>query len=70
MRRWLVLVAILVVMGGVLGRVFWRSWRGRDVVLITLGTGRVVAAVYATGRVDCEDRATLRARCSSGRVSR
>ena len=65
MRRWLVLVAILVVMGGVLGRVFWRSWRGRDVVLITLGTGRVVAAVYATGRGDCEDRATLRARVAA-----
>jgi RND family efflux transporter MFP subunit len=58
-------VAILVVMGGVLGRVAWQSWRGRDVTLATVGTGRVVAAVYATGRVDCDDRATLRARVAA-----
>jgi len=65
MRRWLVLVAILLVMGGVLGRVLWRSWRGREVTLETIGSGRVVAAVYATGRVDCDDRATLRARVAA-----
>ncbi len=65
MRRWLVLVAILAVMGGVLGRVFWRSWRGREVTLATIGTGRVVAAVYATGRVDCDQRATMRARVAA-----
>jgi len=65
MRRWLVLVAILVVMGGVLGRVFWRTWRGRDATVATIGTGRVVAAVYATGRVDCDQRATLRARVAA-----
>ena len=62
MRRWLVLAAILAVMGSVLGRVVWRSWRGREVTLATIGTGRIVAAVYATGRVDCDERATLRAR--------
>ncbi len=65
MRRWLVLIAILAVMGGVLGRVVWRSWRGREVTLATIGTGRVVAAVYATGRIDCDDRATLRARVAA-----
>ena len=65
MRRWLVLIAILMVMGGVLGRVLWVSWRGRDVTLATVGTGRIVAAVYATGRVDCDDRATLRARVAA-----
>ena len=65
MRRWLVLGAILVVMGGVIGRVAWRSWRGRGVTTATVGTGRVVAAVYATGRVDCDDRATLRARVAA-----
>jgi len=65
MRRWLVLVAILAVMGGVLGRVFWRAWRGREVTVATIGTGRVVAAVYATGRVDCDRRATLRARVAA-----
>ncbi len=65
MRRWLVLVVIVAVMGGVLGRVVWRTWRGREVAVATLGTGRVVAAVYATGRVDCDQRATLRARVAA-----
>ena len=65
MRRWLVLGAILVVMGGVIGRVAWQSWRGRGVTIATVGAGRVVAAVYATGRVDCDDRATLRARVAA-----
>ncbi len=65
MRRWLVLAAIVAVMAVVVGRVLWRSWRGREVTLATIGTGRVVAAVYATGRVDCDERATLRARVAA-----
>jgi RND family efflux transporter MFP subunit len=65
MRRWLVLVAIVLVMGGVLGRVLWRTWRGREVSLATVGSGRVVTAVYATGRVDSDQRATLRARVAA-----
>ncbi|HVN75253.1 MAG TPA: efflux RND transporter periplasmic adaptor subunit [Thermoanaerobaculaceae bacterium] len=65
MRRWLVLLGIVAIMGGVLGRVLWRSWRGHEVTLAAIGTGRVVAAVYATGRVDCDDRATLRARVAA-----
>ncbi len=65
MRRWLVLIVIAAVMGGVLGRAAWRSWRGREVTVAAIGTGRVVAAVYATGRVDCDDRATLRARVAA-----
>lgn len=62
MRRWLVLVVLVLVMGAVLGRVLWKSWRGREVSLATIGSGRVVTAVYATGRVDSDQRATLRAR--------
>ncbi len=65
MRRWLVLAALLLVMGGVLGQMVWRSWRGREVTLATVGSGRVVTAVYATGRVDSDQRATLRARVAS-----
>jgi RND family efflux transporter MFP subunit len=65
MRRWLVLVALVLVMGGVLGRVLWRSWRGRDVTLVSVGSGRVVTAVYATGRVDSDQRATMRARVAA-----
>jgi HlyD family secretion protein len=65
MRRWLVLAALLLVMGGVLGRMVWRSWRGREVTLTTIGSGRVVTAVYATGHVDSDQRATLRARVAS-----
>jgi RND family efflux transporter MFP subunit len=62
MRRWLVLVVLVLVMGAVLGRVLWRSWRGQVVAVTTIGSGRVVTAVYATGRVDSDQRATLRAR--------
>jgi membrane fusion protein (multidrug efflux system) len=65
MRRWLVLVALVVVMGGVLGRVIWTTWRGKDVKLVAVRTGRVVTAVYATGRVDSDQRATLRARVAA-----
>jgi membrane fusion protein, multidrug efflux system len=65
MRRWLVLVALVAVMGGVLGRVLWRSWRGTTVAVVAAETGRVVTAVYATGRVDSDQRATLRARVAA-----
>jgi RND family efflux transporter MFP subunit len=65
MRRWLVLVAIVLVMGGVLGRLVWKAWRGRDVTLASVESGRVVTAVYATGRVDSDQRATLRARVAA-----
>jgi membrane fusion protein (multidrug efflux system) len=65
MRRWLVLVAIVLVMGGVLGRLVWKGWRGREVSLATVESGRVVTAVYATGRVDSDQRATLRARVAA-----
>ncbi len=65
MRRWLVLVALVVVMGGALGRVLWRSWRGKAVSLVAVSSGRVVTAVYATGRVDSDQRATLRARVAA-----
>lgn len=65
MRRWLVLVALVLVMGGVLGRVLWRSWRGREITLVSVASGRVVTAVYATGRVDSDRRATMRARVAA-----
>jgi RND family efflux transporter MFP subunit len=65
MRRWLVLGGILVVMAGVLGRVLWRSWRGREVRVAAVAAGRIVAAVYATGHVDSDQRATLRARVAA-----
>lgn len=65
MRRWLVLVAVVVVMGGVLGRVLWSSWKGKTVAVVAAETGRVVTAVYATGRVDSDQRATLRARVAA-----
>ena len=65
MRRWLVLVGLVLVIGAVLGRVLWRSWRGREVTLVSVGSGRVVTAVYATGRVDSDQRATLRARVAA-----
>src|SRR5512136_238310 len=65
MRRWLVLVVLVLVMSAVLGKVLWKSWRGREVSLATIESGRVVTAVYATGRVDSDQRATLRARVAA-----
>jgi RND family efflux transporter MFP subunit len=65
MRRWLVLAALVAVMGGVLGRVLWSSWKGKTVAVVAVETGRVVTAVYATGRVDSDQRATLRARVAA-----
>lgn len=62
MRRWMVLLGIVLVAGGVLARVLWRAQRGIDVSVAALKRGRVVEAVYATGRVDSERRATVRAR--------
>lgn len=62
MRRWMVLLGIVLVAGVVLGRVWWRAHRGLEVVVVALHRGRVVEAVYATGRVDSERRATARAR--------
>jgi RND family efflux transporter MFP subunit len=65
MRRWLVLFFLLVLAGAVIGRVVWRGMRGTDVSLAEIGVGRVVAAVYATGRVDTDQRATVRARVAA-----
>src|SRR5512136_429132 len=65
MRRWLVLVVLVLVMGAVLGRVLWKSWRGREITLVSVASGRVVTAVYATGRVDSDRRATMRARVAA-----
>jgi RND family efflux transporter MFP subunit len=65
MRRWMVLAAIALVMAGVLGHLLWKRYRGREVNAVAVGRGRVVAAVYATGRVDSDQRATLRARVAA-----
>ena len=65
MRRWMVLLVLLALGGFVLGRVVWRGVRGADVTVAEIGVGRVVAAVYATGRVDTDQRATVRARVAA-----
>lgn len=62
MKRWMVVLGIVLVAGGVIGRVWRQSRLGPEVSLAELGRGRVVEAVYATGRVDSERRATVRAR--------
>ena len=65
MRRWMVLIVLLALAGAVLGRVVWRGIRGIDVGVVAASVGRVVAAVYATGRVDTDQRATVRARLAA-----
>lgn len=65
MRRWMVLLIIVAAALWVLGRLAVRQWRGVEVREATVATGRVVAAVYATGRVDTDRRATLRARVTA-----
>ncbi len=65
MKRWMVLLFLLALAGAVLGRVVWRGVRGVDVGLVEVNVGRVVAAVYATGRVDTDQRATVRARVAA-----
>ncbi len=61
----MVLLAIVAVAGWVLGRMAWRWWQGVEVTEVEAEVGRVVAAVYATGRVDTDRRATLRARVTA-----
>lgn len=65
MRRWMVFFLLVALAGAVLGRVVWRDLRGMDVTLVDVGVGRVVAAVYATGRVDTDQRATVRSRVAA-----
>lgn len=65
MRRWLILFLLVGAAATVIGRMMWRSWRGTEVSLVAVERGRVVAAVYATGRVDTDERAVLRARVAS-----
>lgn len=64
MRRWLVLLLILAALAGVGGRVVWKRLRGVEATLVTVARGRVVEAIYATGRLDTDQRATVRARRS------
>lgn len=62
MRRWFVWAFLGLVMVVILGRFFWQRWRGVAVVLTAVEAGRVVEAVYATGWVDSDQRAIVRAR--------
>lgn len=65
MKRWIVLGVILIAMGAVLANLYRERWRGTEVGLATVAEGRVVAAVYATGRVDTDRRTTVRARVTA-----
>lgn len=65
MKRWIVLGIILVAMGAVLGNLWRARLRGTEVALAPVTAGRVVSAVYATGRVDTDRRATVRARIAA-----
>lgn len=65
MKRWIVLGIILIAMGAVLGNLWLARQRGAEVTLAPVTTGRVVSAVYATGRVDTDRRATVRARITA-----
>ncbi len=69
MRRWLVLLLILAALGSVVGRVVWQRLRGVEVSVVAVTRGRVVEAVYATGRLDTDQRATVRARRSGPLVA-
>ncbi len=62
MKRFVVVVLLLLAMGAVLGRVYWSRARGPEVTLGEVTRGRVVEAVYATGRIDSDRRTTVRAR--------
>ena len=66
MKRWIVLGIILI---GDRARCWEtsgvRGMRGTEVTLAPVTTGRVVSAVYATGRVDTDRRATVRARITA-----
>lgn len=61
----MVLLGLLLVAGAVLGRLGLRAWQGQAVGLAEVTRGRVVSAVYATGRVDTDSRATVRARVAA-----
>lgn len=62
MRRWVVLLLILAGLASALGRLAWQRVRGVDVSVVEVARGSVVEAVYATGRLDTDRRATVRAR--------
>jgi RND family efflux transporter MFP subunit len=62
MRRWFVVAIFLIAIGFVFGRSLWQRARGVEVSLVPATRGRLVEAVYATGRVESDQRATVRAR--------
>ncbi|MGC8917560.1 MAG: efflux RND transporter periplasmic adaptor subunit [Thermoanaerobaculum sp.] len=65
MRRGVVWVVIAATLGAVFGRFFWEKVRGVEVEWEEVRQGRVVEAVYATARVDSDQRAVVRARVSA-----
>lgn len=65
MRRGLVLAVIVVSLGVFVARLFWAKLRGVEVELAEVTRGRVVEAVYATARVDSDQRAVVRARVAA-----
>lgn len=62
MKRWPVWLLLLTITAVVFANLFWTRWRGRPVELTRVTKGRLVEAIYATGRVDTDSRATVRAR--------
>lgn len=62
MKRSLVWILLLSITGVVFGNFLRDRWRGQPVELTRVSKGRLVEAIYATGRVDTDRRATVRAR--------
>ncbi len=65
MRRGFVLVILLLAFGFVTARLLTLRMARPAVTLVPVTRGTVVEAVYATGRVDCDQRATVRARLAA-----
>lgn len=61
------MVLLILVVGavGAVGRVAWQRARGVEVEMVRVERGRVVEAVYATGRLDTDRRATVRSRLAA-----
>jgi RND family efflux transporter MFP subunit len=62
MRKWAILGFLILVTVVLFARFFWASWRGEEVALSPVTKGKVVEAIYATGKIDTDLRATVRAR--------
>lgn len=65
MRRSVVVLVLLLAIGTVVFRFAVSKLSPRPVAMATVSRGRVVEAIYGTGRVDCDQRATVRARITA-----